>query len=349
MRGSYGLAAAVAAFLVGGSGTEPASASPAEPLPFPCDRSQILSKDKSIYTVEGRVHIPKGVEVSVQKDIIIRGKGGAPAVIEVEGSLTVHGVYQREVFFENVTVEPCPQFTQITMDMTVFRGESGGVKTGRDQSVEGPLQIEQFDFIGGATMDVTFAAGSVVLSSVCANNPIRIRTLKPPGKENNNVRIFLRGCPQDPQVLCTPHGSRVGLVGGLEVDGGDDVTLQLSRIGGDLAAVRNWGQRLIIQGLKINSTLLEVTNAKAGQFQRVQFANCDIYSNTVTVSAPLEKGVKDTLTMDRCWFKGVVDPKKIFADTVKDSEDDPAKNGVKVILVKPEERAKELAGPLEKF
>ncbi len=346
MRSASILASVVVAAVAWSGAAAPTPAE--ESLPFPVDRSQILSRDKAVYTVEGRVRIPHGVEVSVQKDIIIRAKGGAPAVIEVEGSLTVHGVRQREVIFEDVTVEPCPKFTQITMDMTVFRGNTGGIMTGKDQSAEGPLQIELFDFIGGATMDVTLAAGSITLSSVCANNPIRIRTLKAPGKEKSLVRVFLRGCPQDPYVRCTPHGSRVGLVGGLEVDGGDDVTLQLSRIGGDLFAVRNWGQRLIVQGLKVNSTAVEVTHARAGQFQRVQFANCDIYSSSVTISAPPEKGVKDTLTMDRCWFKGVTDPKKIMADIVKDAEDDPAKNGVKVILVKPEERAKELAGPVER-
>src|SRR5690242_7236475 len=217
-------------------GPAPAAEGPAPETPFPVARSQILSKEKSVYTVEGRVHIPKGVEISCLKEITIKAKGAAPAVIEVEGSLTVHGVFQREVIFENVTVEPCPVFTQITMDMTVFRGNTGGVKTGKDQAAEGPLQLELFDFIGGASMDVCFAAGSIVLSSVCADTPTKILVRKPPGKESSLVRLFVRGCPQDPHVKCTPHGSRVGLVGGLEADGGDDMTIQLSRIGGSLCA-----------------------------------------------------------------------------------------------------------------
>src|SRR5688572_11119507 len=94
--------AAAAAMLIPAARAE----DPAVEKPFPVDRTQILSKEKSVYTVEGRVRIPKGVEISVLKEIIVKAKGSAPAVIEVEGSLTVHGVFSREVIFEDVTIEP---------------------------------------------------------------------------------------------------------------------------------------------------------------------------------------------------------------------------------------------------
>jgi len=321
---------------------------PARERVFPVERTQILSVEKTVYTVEGRVRIPRGVEISVLKEVIIRAKGETPAVIEVEGSLTVHGVYKREVIFENVTIEPCPTFTQITMDMTVFRGQGGGIKTAEGKPAEGPLQIELFDFREQASMDVAMASGSVVLSSVCSDTPVRIRAQKQPGKEKSLVRVFIRGCPQDPHVRCTPHGSRIGLVGGLEVDGGDDVTVQLSRVGGSLAAVRNWGQRLIFDGMKINSSKLEFSHTRAGQYQRVQCAKCDIYSSEVSAFAPAEKDVRDTFTMDRCWFKGLTDPRVVQEKVIKDGSDDPTKNGVRVQLPKVNDRPLELAGEWER-
>jgi hypothetical protein len=336
--------AAAAAVLVPAARAE----DPAVEKPFPVDRTQILSKEKSVYTVEGRVRIPKGVEVSVLKEILVKAKGSTPAVIEVEGSLTVHGVFGREVIFEDVTVEPATRFTQITMDMTIFRGSSGGVKTAPDKPAEGPLQLELFDFIGGAAMDVCFSAGSITLSSVCAASPTKVLVKKAPGKESSLLRFFIRGCPQNPVVKCTPHGGRVGLVGGLEADGGDDMTIQLSRIGGSLCAVRNWGQRLIFDGLKINSDRVELTHEKAGQFQRVQCAKLDIYSESVLASAPAVKGVKDTLTMDRCWFKGVTDPKVVREKILKDGSAEPEKNGVRIQLPKINDRPLELAGPVER-
>ena len=54
------------------------AASPDE-KPFPAtDRSLILREEKTTYLVEGRVVIPKGVEISCQKDIYIKGKGDMP-------------------------------------------------------------------------------------------------------------------------------------------------------------------------------------------------------------------------------------------------------------------------------
>ncbi len=68
-----------AAFLcVGTSGTEPGNE-----RPFPIDRTQILSDEKEVYTVEGRVRIPRGVEITCQRDVHGRGTGSTPAVIEV--------------------------------------------------------------------------------------------------------------------------------------------------------------------------------------------------------------------------------------------------------------------------
>jgi hypothetical protein len=340
--------AALHAPLSAGAAPEEKPAAPQETKPFPVDRTQILSVEKTVYTVNGRVRIQKGVEISVLREVVIKAIGETPAVIEVEGSLTVHGVKGREVIFENVTIEPCANFTQITMDMTIFRGTSGGIKTARDVPCAGPLQIELFDILDGAAMDVSMASGSVVLSSVCSDTPVKIRAKKSPGKEKELVRVFIRGCPQDHRVPCTPHGGRIGLVGGLEVDGGDDVTIQLSRIGGALCSVRNWGQRLIFDGIKINSTKVEFSHEKAGQYQRVQCAKCDVYSKEWHATAPVEEGQKDTFVVDRCWFGGILDPKEVMEKVVRDADDEPANNGVHVVLPKVGKRPLELAGEWER-
>src|SRR5262245_44014468 len=61
--------------------------------PFPVDRTQIV-KD-GVFVVEGRKRIPVGVEITIQKGTKIVGKEGkdGPGVLEVEGKLTVQGVY----------------------------------------------------------------------------------------------------------------------------------------------------------------------------------------------------------------------------------------------------------------
>jgi hypothetical protein len=100
--------------------------------------------------------------------------------------------------------------------------------------------------------------------------------------------------------------------------------------------------------MKINSDKVEITHEKSGQFQNVQCAKLDVYSESVTAFAPITKNIKDTLTMDRCWFKGITDPKEVRAKVLHDADGDPSKNGVHIQLPKINERPLELAGPLEK-
>lgn len=313
------------------------------PRPLPVDKTRKLIEEGAVYTVEGRVRIPRGIELTVLRNCKIQGTGSGPAVIEVEGGFDCIGVFSREVILENVLVEPCAKFERVHMDMAIFRG-SGGIRTPKDVAVEGAFMLENFDMVGQAAMDVTLQTGNVELSSACFDNPTRIKVVTPPGKDKDQVRIFVRGCHQEPMHKCTPHGGRVGLVGGFESDGGDDVTIQLSRIGGALCAVRNWGQRLIFDGNKVNSGKLVFSHRKAGQYQRVQCAKLDVYSDEVSASAPADPNLKDTFTMDRCWFKGLADPREVFAKVIKDGEDDPTANGVRVNLPKVNTRPLELSG-----
>jgi hypothetical protein len=313
-------------------------------VPLPVDRTQKLIRENAVYSVEGRVRVPKGVEITVLRNVKIVGKGSGPAVIEVEGGFDCIGVFSREVILENVTVEPCAKFERIHMDMAVFRG-TGGIRTPKDTPVDGYLFLENFDMCGSSVLDVWFQAGSVKLSSACFDNAVKARVTAPPGKDKDQVRVFFRGCTDEPTHKCTPHGHRMGFSGGLEVDGGDDVTIQLSRVAGGLCAVRNWGKRLIFDGIKVKSSRLEFHHEKAGSYQRVQCAKCDIYSGAVRASAPPDKVLRDTFVMDRCWWGGIPDPRQVLEKVVTDGADEPETNGVRVVLPKVNERPLELAGP----
>ena len=78
-------------------------------IPFPVKKTTILRTEKVTYVVEGRQTIPAGVEITCLRDVYVVGKG-KDAIIEVKGSLKVHGVGAREVIFENVKIELAPRF-----------------------------------------------------------------------------------------------------------------------------------------------------------------------------------------------------------------------------------------------
>lgn len=313
-----------------------------EGLPFPAHKTAILRKDGAVYFVEGRVTIPAGVEVTILNDIKIVGAGEG-ATIEVIGSLVVHGVRGREVLFENVTIEPQETFKEIHMDMAILSGSS--LKTATDVRANGHLFLELFDFIGGATADVTMASGSVELSSVCAENQINIRVRPPDGSTTTRLKVNIRGCIQGLMRECEPHVSRIGLRGGLDVDGGNEIVLRSSRVGGDLCALRNWDKSLIFDACKVDAKRLEITHDKAGKFAKAQFAKCDVYSPKMLLRAPIKKGKKDTAKLARFFFGGQGDPKVVMSSIVEDAQDDPEKNGVTVKLAKVKTRAHEMGGP----
>jgi len=324
------------------SGT-PAAAAP-EALPLPVNRTAILRKDGAVYFIEGRVQIPAGIEVTILNDIRIIGRG-PDATIEVVGTLVVHGVGGREVVFENVTVEPQADFKEVHMDMAIFEG--GGVKSPKDVSINGHLFLELFDFVRGALLDVRVASGSVELSSVCAETPIKIAIVPPDGATDNKVKVNVRGCGQGQNRPCEPHVNRVGLKGGLDVSGANEIVVRSTRVSGALCAIRNWRKSLIFDACKIQSSRLEVTHNEAGKFVKAQFAKCDIYSPVVLFRAPIKKGKKDTAKVQRFYFGGEGDPKVVLSEIIEDKTDDPEKNGVRVKLDKVKTRAHAMAGPAE--
>src|SRR5207253_1702655 len=79
--------------------------------PFPFAKTTILPSSGTYY-VEGRVRIPKGVSITVQKNTVIAGRGESGGVIEVEGDLQIHGTPDKRDIVRDVTIEPQASFTQ---------------------------------------------------------------------------------------------------------------------------------------------------------------------------------------------------------------------------------------------
>jgi len=315
-----------------------------EPLPLPVDKTAILRKDGAVYYVEGRVTIPAGVEVTILNDIEVFGRGEG-ATIAVEGSFVVHGVREREVVFHDVTIEVQPEFEDLHMDMAILDG--GGVRGPEGAAVNGDIFFELFDFVHGATLDVRVASGSVELSTVCSETPVKIEVVPPEDATDNKIKVNIRGCGQGTLKTCEPHPLRIGLRGGLEVSGAQEIVVRSTRVGGDLCAIRNWQKSLIFDACKIQSKALEVTHDAAGYFAKAQFAKCDVYSPSVLFRAPVEKGKKDTAHVQRFFFAGEGDEDVVMEKIVKDAADDPEHNGVVVRLDKVKTRAHEMAGPAE--
>jgi hypothetical protein len=334
------LAAALAA------ASAPAAAVPPEPRPLPVDRTQKLQDEGAVYTVEGRVRIPRGVELSVFMGTTIRGTGSAPAVVEVEGGFDLVGVQGKEVVLEDVTVEPRGEFEGIRLETVIVRGK-GGVRCAREAPASGEILLELADFVKPAAIDLAFRSGSVVLSSLCVETPVRILGVEPEPGKRSRLEATVRNCQQSGRYRCAVHGTLQGLLDGLAIDGADQSSVVGSRISGEMLSLRNWSTKLLVDGSKLATRKLEIVNSEAGQMSKVQFVKCDVYSTEVWVCAPPRTGLRDAIVMDRCWFRGLEDPAEILAKRIRDGEKLAAANGARVLLGKVSPKANGLGGPAE--
>jgi hypothetical protein len=306
----------------------PAAAAAPDEKPFPVpDRSIILREEGTVYLVEGRVRIPKGVEVSCQRDIYIRAKGGAPAVLEVEGSFKAHGSSGREVIFEGVTVEPAPDFGKIQLESCILR-KGGGLVVPKGGAAEGEIQLQFCKFQDKAACDVAMTGTSFQVLDSSTSGPLRIRGADAPGKPNR-LKAVVRGCSH----------------GGIEARNVADLTVRINKLLSDPLLFVDVPV-LVFDGNKVEGKELRIEQTKAGGFARTQVMKCDLYPKSLSFRAPADPKKSDSLVLDKCWFEGLTDLKAI-GERVKDSADDPS-NGVRVSIQNPQERPLELAGSLNR-
>jgi len=297
-----------------------------KPFP-PTDRSLILREEGAVYLIEGRVVIPKGVEISCQKDIYIRSRSKAPAGLVVEGSFKAHGVSGREIIFENVTVEPGTSFDEIQMEKCIFR-KGGGLATPKDGQAAGRILVQGCSFEDRARVEVAMTSESFQFLDSNCSGPLKLRGI--PGKDGTN------------RLKAVVRGSKTY---GFEAIGMGDLTVRLSGLRSDPLLFRDCAI-LCFDGNKVEGKELRFEQTKSGGFAKTRVMKCDLYPKVITFRAPADPKRDDAVVLDKCWFEGIVDPKAI-AERIRDSSDDPA-NNVHASALNPQERPLELAGALNR-
>ena len=224
------------------------------------------------------------------------------------------------------------------LDSAILRG-GGGLATPEGRPADGKVVVELTSFREGAALDLAMSGGAVEIRSSDFAAPTRVRGVDPEGSRGNRVSLFVIGCVQYP--------TKPGFLGGLVVENVADVVIQSSRMAGSLTAVRDWETCMRFDANKVNSDSLEFTHTEAGKFGKATVVKCDVYSSKFVAKAPAAKGVKDVLPVDRCWFKGVTDPKALMEKVVADGSKDEA-NGAHVAFGKVNDRPLELAGSVDR-
>jgi hypothetical protein len=298
-------------------------------IPLPVKRSSILRKGGVTYFVEGRRKIPKGCEISIQKDVYIVGRGKG-AVLEVEGSLQIHGVFTREVIIKGLWIEPSPRFEDIHLDMVKFR-EGGGLRAPKQLKAKGKVFVENVIFERGTFIELALSGGRVDFSSVGMYEPASVVGLPGQGDVFAPLTVNVRGCARfDP-----PNG----FVGGLFVKGAKDVTVRINYLGGAKSAFTDC-YAITFDGNKVMSQELAFEQSEPGRMSKTKLQKSDIYSTRVSFRIP--PGKKEGVRIDKCWFKGLTKKQDILDKVIRTNGD------VNVKFGKVNKRPLELAGPLER-
>jgi hypothetical protein len=310
------------------------SAGPAE-KPFVFDHTAILQGDGAVYYVEGRVRIPKGVEITVGKDTTIVGRG-EDATIEVEGELIIHGVFESRVTVSGVTIELKPKFDTVRADAVVFTKGSKGIVSVKDEPVDGRLSVQNCTFDSPASVSVSLLVGSVDLQSSDFGEGIYVHAVDPPGSTGNKVKLFILNC----------GGSSFSLKGGIHVEKVSDVTVRSTVIDGSKATFLNCGA-VTFDANYVRCKTLEFIQEKPGRFGRTIIQKCDVQCEKIVLFAPTAPGKAEKIPCDKCWFNGETKEKAVREKFFQDKDDDP-ENNVTVDILKIMEKPLQLAGAVRR-
>jgi hypothetical protein len=282
--------------------------------PLPVDRTAILKS--GTYYVEGRVRIPKGVEVTVQKDtrIVARGKD---AVVEVVGEFVVRGVPDGAVPLDGVTIELQKEFEGVRTEMVLFAGASRGIVSPKDTAVSGRLFVLNTVFESKSTVDVTFSSNDVDLQRIRTRSLVRVRGVPPEGASANRTRLMIMNCCNAPRVPVIG-----AFTAGLSVEGVADVTVRANELGGDMTTFVDC-PTLAFDANWVRCRTLEFVQTATGRFGRTSITKCDVQCEKVRLSAPAAPGKTESIPCDKCWFGGETNEKAIREKWIVDHDDDP--------------------------
>jgi len=288
-------------------------------VPLPTKRSTILRKGGVVYFVEGRQKIPRGCEISIQKDVKIVGRGNA--ILEVEGSLQIHGVERREVIIENLWIEPSKHCEDIHLDMVFFR-KGGGVRAPRQLGARAKIFIENVSFEAHTSVEVALAGGRIDLSASSFSQKTRIEGII---AERKNF------CP-----LVVNIRSECNFASPLEVIDARDVTVRICVLRGDRALFKDC-LTVMFDGNKVQASTLQFEQTKSGRMSKTTLLKCDLYCSRIIFKVPAAR--KEGVRIHKCWFNGLVKAKEIREKVL-------VEENVRVNLGKINKRPLELAGRL---
>ena len=62
---------------------------------------------------------------------------------------------------------------------------------------------------------------------------------------------------------------------------------------------------------------VEISQSKAGMIGKTKILKCDVYSDLIVLKAPQQKGKRDRVILDSCFFKSTTGVKAVLAQRIE--------------------------------
>jgi hypothetical protein len=251
----------------------------------------------------------------------------------------VIGIPGGACYISNLSIELAPRFRLVRLYETRFR-DGGGIFAHAEKPATGTLVIENVELLRKVKLDVTMQGGKLRLLGTMFFQPVHIRAVPEEGKSRATLKVDIISNFAKPREKRSDWSDYSGFLEGFFLTGAHKPVVRNNRFRGKAEIVDCPG--LTFDGNKVDTDRLVIRHTRNGGFQRTKIQKCDFSLKELVLSSPAGKA-KEKVPIDKCWFRGVTDPKSVHQSFIRDGHDSK-ECGVKAVLRKINKTPLKLAG-----
>jgi hypothetical protein len=278
--------------------------------PFPTDKNARLEELDTVFSVSGRVRVPRRLSLECFRAVKIVGKGD-DATLEISGKLTMRAATGGQIEFVDVWVEFTPECKEITLGDVIFKGK-GGIRPSKDGPIDMKVGLERLEVENSASVTIEAADGSILMDGCWTRGPLTIRGVSRSATTKSGLSLAIYGSSGQVE-------NRIkGLLGGLTIEGLKDGTIRTCDIAGPQALFVD-NRKLALDGCNLRAKRVEFKNTAPGGFGGLKITKDDFRAQELVLSSPPQAEKQERLTFETCYFRGLEDLDTIRKELLKDA------------------------------
>ena len=278
--------------------------------PFPTEQNARLEELGTVFTVSGRMRVPRRVSLECFRSVKIQGKGD-DATLEISGNVKMRAATGGKIEFVDVWVELTPECKEITLGDVIFKGK-GGIRPSPDGPIDMKIELERLEIDNTAAMTLEAAGGSILMDGCWTRGPLTIRGVPRSATTKSGLTLAIYGSSGEVERRIR------GLLGGVTIEGLKDGTLRTCDIAGPQALFLD-NRKLAIDGCNLRAKRVEFKNTAPGGFAGLKITKNDFRAAKLVLVSPPQAEKQERLSFETCYFRGLEDIDTIRKEMLEDA------------------------------